>query len=197
MSGRPPVTGGILAGGRGSRMGGIDKGLALLEGHPLAAWVLERLRPQVEHLLISANRNRDQYARLGVPVVADRLTDFQGPLAGIAALLAACEDDWLVTVPCDAPHPPPDLVERLWQARAEAGATLALAHDGRRLQPAHALVPRRLLPVLEADLAHGERRLQAWLEAQGAAIADFSDRPEAFCNLNRPEDYAALAKAGP
>ncbi len=197
MSARPPVTGGILAGGRGRRMGGIDKGLALLEGRPLAAWVLEGLRPQVEHLLISANRNRDEYARLGVPVVADRLADFQGPLAGIAALLAACEDDWLVTVPCDAPHPPPDLVERLWQARAEAGAMLALAHDGRRLQPAHALIPRRLLPVLEADLANGERRLQAWLEAQGAAIADFSDRPGAFCNLNRPEDYAALAEAGP
>jgi molybdenum cofactor guanylyltransferase len=197
MNDSEAITGAVLAGGRGSRMGGIDKGLAPLGDKPLIEHILAALGPQVTHLLINANRNIDRYTEYGHPVVKDRLDGHQGPLAGFAALLGACEDDWLVTVPCDTPHIPADLVQRMWSARVDAGAEIAIAHDGRRMQPAHALLPRRLLSDLEAFLDSGERKIDRWYARHATVEVDFSDQPDAFLNLNRPEDYRQFDKVAP
>ena len=191
----PPLTGGILAGGRGSRMGGIDKGLVTLHGKPLIAHVIEQLAPQVDTLLINANRNIAQYAAFGHPIVRDQLDGHQGPLAGFAALLDACKTDWLVTAPCDGPCLPPDLAARLWQARKTANADIAVAHDGQRLQPVHALLPRRLLPDLQDWLARGERKIALWYAQHHYVHADFSDCAEVFQNLNTPEERQAAEQA--
>lgn len=197
MTARPPITGGILAGGRGSRMGGIDKGLADFAGRPLIERVMEGLAPQVDHLLINANRNLEQYRRYGHPVVSDRLSGHQGPLAGFATLMSVSPDPWLVTVPCDTPHIPPDLVARLWAGREAAGARIAVAHDGQRLQPAHALLETGLLDDLEEFLAAGERKIDIWYARHPMIEVDFSDRADAFLNLNRPEDYRRFAETQP
>jgi molybdenum cofactor guanylyltransferase len=191
------ITGAVLAGGRGSRMGGIDKGLATLGDRPLIEHILTALSPQVTHLLVNANRNFDRYADYGFAVVKDRLDGHQGPLAGFAALLDACEDEWLVTVPCDTPYIPQDLVSRMWSARVAADADIAIAHDGRRMQPAHAMLPRRLLSDLESFLNSGERKIDRWYARHATIEVDFSDQPDAFLNLNRPEDYRQFGKVAP
>src|SRR3954468_21527678 len=139
------VTGLILAGGRGSRMGGVDKGLQNFLGMPLALHTLMRLQPQVSEVLVNANRNLAAYEALGVPVWPDALPDFAGPLAGFLTGLEHCETPWLVTVPCDTPLFPLDLVARLAQAAVEADADIAMAsapeQDGQlRAQPVFCLV---------------------------------------------------------
>lgn len=189
------ITGGVLAGGRGSRMGGIDKGLALLEDRPLVEHVLQALAPQLDHMLINANRNLEQYANYGYPVVSDELEGHQGPLAGFAALLGACEDPWLLTVPCDTPALPTDLVSRLWDARTSGDADIAVAHDGRRMQPAHALIRCSLLSDLQTFLDSGERKIDRWYARHNVVEVDFSDQPDTFHNLNRPEDYRHFGEA--
>lgn len=185
----PPeqVTGVILAGGQGRRLGGADKGLVEYQGKPLVTWVLAALRPQVGPLLISANRNQDRYRVHGVPVIADDLAGFQGPLAGIAAALAAATTPWILTVPCDTPHLPPDLAHRLATA-LQGGRELAVAHDGVGPQPLHALLPVTLAADLGAFLAAGERQARAWQARLRLAQVDFSDRPGAFANFNRLPD---------
>jgi molybdenum cofactor guanylyltransferase len=188
----PPITAGILTGGRGSRMGGMDKGLANLGGRPLIEHLLERLEPQATRLIINANRNHDHYRQYGHPVVPDRMTGFQGPLAGIAALLEACEDSWLVTIPCDAPFVPPDYIPRLWKTAAQTHADIVVADDGNGIQPVHALIARTLLDDLGDFLAGGHRKPRQWFQRHRWTTADFSDQPEAFINLNRPEDYREL-----
>lgn len=193
----PPITGGILAGGRGRRMGGVDKGLVTWRGRPLIEHVLAALRPQVLELLINANRNQAAYAGYGHPVVADRLDGFAGPLAGFAALLGCCDTDWLAVVPCDAPHLPRDLVARLDTARRRVDADIAVAHDGQRLQPVHVLLGRHLLPDLEAFLAAGERKIDRWYARHRMVTVDFGDCPAAFANLNTPEDHQRLEGEGP
>ncbi len=182
------MTGGILAGGRGRRMGGRDKGLIELAGRPLVVHVATRLAAQVEQVLINANRNLERYAALGHPVLRDEDPGFQGPLAGMAVLLAHAPSPWLVVVPCDGPLVPPDLVERLWQARERANAEIAVAHDGTRMQPVHCLLPRALLGDLRAFLARGERKIDRWYAEHTVALADFSDVATSFFNINTPED---------
>lgn len=186
------VTGVVLAGGRASRMGGIDKGLVPLAGRPMVEHIIERLRPQTAALIINANRSHDCYRRYGVPVVADRVGDYAGPLAGMASGLAASGTEWIVTVPCDSPLVPPDLVQRLCQALARERAELAVAEGAGRLQPVFALLPRCLLPSLEAFLAAGERKIDRWYAQHRMALADFADVPEAFLNVNTPADREAL-----
>lgn len=188
----PRVTGVILAGGRASRMGGRDKGLIALAGRPMVVHLIERLRPQTAALLVNANRNQEAYRRLGVPVVADAGADYAGPLAGMASGLAAAPTPWVVTAPCDSPLLPADLVARLWRARAEADAELAVAYGAGRLQPVFALLPTALLASLNAFLAAGERKIDRWYAAHRLAQADFSDVPAAFLNVNTPAEHAAL-----
>ncbi|MEW8693351.1 MAG: molybdenum cofactor guanylyltransferase MobA [Candidatus Thiodiazotropha endolucinida] len=184
MSTQPAVTAVILAGGRGRRMGGEDKGLIELNGRPLVQHVISAIQPQVATILINANRNQERYAAFGYPVIADSLLDYQGPLAGFIAAMQAVETEDMLTLPCDGPLVPPDLVERLYEARQSAGADIAVAHDGDRLQPVYALIPKRLADSLQRYLDRGDRKIDLWYEEHRVAHADFSDIPRTFINVN-------------
>ncbi|WP_295448650.1 molybdenum cofactor guanylyltransferase MobA [uncultured Thiodictyon sp.] len=190
---RTAITGVILAGGAARRLGGQDKGLWSFAGRPLVEWVIRALAPQVGTLLISANRNLEHYAGYGLPVVTDLDPGFQGPLAGVRSALRAARTDWIVTLPCDGPYPAPDLVARLVQALHDQRGELAVATDGRRIQPVHALLPVALAADLEAFLDTGERKPTLWYARHRVALADLSNRPGCFANLNTPEDAADLA----
>lgn len=184
-----PIVGAILAGGRATRLGGVDKGLVEIHGRPLVSWIIDVLAPQVDGLLINANRNGDRYRQYGLPVVPDRLPDHQGPLAGIAAVLAEVPPGGAaLTVPCDSPSPPADLAARLSAALDAGEGDLAVAHDGERLQPVHALIPAALRASLDEFLAGGGRKVELWLAEQRVAVVDFADCRDRFINLNRPED---------
>lgn len=173
-------------------MGGSDKGLVPLAGRPMVEHVIEALRPQVGSILLSANRSHEHYARYGYPVIADDLGDYQGPLAGVAAALRQCHSEFMVTVPCDAPLLPPDLVVRLLAARAVGDADAAVVHDGRRLQPVFLLLHSRIAPSLEAYLAGAGRRVDMWLSQLRTVQVDFSDEAAAFVNVNDPDERRAV-----
>jgi molybdopterin-guanine dinucleotide biosynthesis protein A len=185
---RDSITGLVLAGGLGSRMGGEDKGLMALAGRPMVDHVLEALRPQVGTLLISANRNRERYAAFGHPVIADAVDGYLGPLAGVLTALQRCTTEFLVTAPCDAPLIAPDLVARLYAACTQAGADVAVASDGKSRQPVFLLLRKTLSPSLGSFLAGGGRKAHAWLAEQRAAEADLGDRPDTFLNINDPAE---------
>jgi molybdopterin-guanine dinucleotide biosynthesis protein A len=181
---RTSIAGVVLAGGRGARMGGLDKGWVRWQGRALVEYVYERLQPQVGEMLVSANRNLERYRALGCQVVQDdaqRFGAFPGPLAGMLAALEQARSDWFVFVPCDAPHLPLDLVARL--AQAGAGQSPAVARCGGRLQPVFCLLPRTLAPALRSALQDGERRAQFFLRQCGAVEVEFED-PIAFTNVN-------------
>ncbi len=192
---RAHITGLVLAGGRGSRMGGADKGLQPLQGRPLAQHAIERLRPQVGALSISANRNADAYASLGVPVWADTVPGQPGPLAGMLAGLAACATPWLAVVPCDVPRLPADLVARLAAGLQAAGAELAIAvtlEGGQhRAHPVFCLLPATLRGDLAAALARDERRVLRWMRRHRCAEVLFDDAA-AFTNANTGDDLRRL-----
>lgn len=177
-------------------MGGADKGLLPFRGRPLVAHVIERLAPQVDRLLISANRNLDAYRAFAHPVLTDRAADPSahpgqaGPLAGLQAGLAACTTTWLVTCPCDCPALPMNIVARLLAAATAQHAHMAVAAVEGRMQPTFQLCRREILPALERYLAAGGRKVGAWCREQGAVEVDFPD-PDAFANFNRPEDLVA------
>lgn len=194
----------LLAGGRGSRMGGVDKGLQPLKGQSLAAHAIERLHAQkgqrLGHIMINANRNRDAYRALGLPVWPDALTDFPGPLAGFLAGLDHCRSPWLLTVPCDTPRFPLDLLERLAQAAEREGAALALPlgrdDDGRlRRQPVFCLLRRELRASLHDYLQGGGRKIDDWIASQRHVAVAF-DTPDddlrAFYNANTLAELQAL-----
>ena len=192
---KPPapqdITGIVLAGGRGSRMGGVDKGLQPYLGQPLALHALQRLAPQVGTVLINANRHLDRYAAFGVPVCSDALPDHPGPLAGLAAGLARCRSDYLVSVPCDSPQFPLDLVARLAAGLAAEQADIAMAsivEDGAvRSQPVFCLLHTSLLPGLLAFLQGGQRKVGGWLATQRCVQVRF-DEAAAFFNANTLAD---------
>jgi molybdopterin-guanine dinucleotide biosynthesis protein A len=177
-------------------MGGQDKGLVMLNGRPLITYVLAALRLQVDTILINANRNLDRYSKLGYPVIGDRHADFSGPLAGMASALRVINTRLLVTVPCDCPSLPADLVSRLDSAWARDAAELAVVHDGTRLQPLFALLERGLLDSLERYLARGQHSVQQWYACHRTTLVDFSDQPQAFSNVNTPGDLARVAPTG-
>lgn len=182
----------ILAGGRGKRMGGEDKGLVELNGEPLIRHVISAIAPQVAHLVINANRNQERYAAFGYPVISDSITGYQGPLAGFLAAMQAVSSDLLVSVPCDGPLLSTDLVERLVTTRNREGADIAVAHDGQRLQPVYALLSVRLLGSLQAYLDAGDRKIDRWYAQHRVAYADFSDVPQTFININTPQERDKL-----
>ncbi|MCX9155318.1 molybdenum cofactor guanylyltransferase [Niveibacterium sp. 24ML] len=183
------LSGLILAGGEGRRMGGVDKGWVEYQGRPLIEQVLDRLAPQVSQVLISANRNRERYGALGVAVLADRQNGFCGPLAGIESGLHAAAPGWLLCVPCDSPDLPPNLAQKLAQATANGAAAAVVSLHG-RMQPVFCLLQTALAARLSADLEKGERRVGAWLESIGARPVDFTDQAGAFKNLNSPDTLA-------
>lgn len=193
---RRDITGLVLAGGRGARMGGADKGLQPLHGVPLALHALRRLAPQVGSCLVSANRNLPTYASFGVPVVSDALPDHPGPLGGLLAGLQAAGTDWLLTVPCDTPAFPLDLAERMTMQAMLDGADIVLAasrtpEGGLQRQPVFCLLRRTLEPALAGFVQAGGRGLSHWAATLGAAVAAF-DTPEAFTNANSLEELQRL-----
>lgn len=183
------VTGGILAGGRGLRMGGVDKGLMLHDGRELVAHMVERLQPQVKSIVISANRNVDRYARFGCPVYTDAKDGFLGPLAGIARLLGEIDTPFLVTTPCDTPEFPRDLVQQLLACQALTGADAVVAHDGEQRQFLFALYRRELADAAANALESGERAVWRWQEELKLAEARLViSGPGAFANMNTKAD---------
>jgi molybdenum cofactor guanylyltransferase len=186
----------ILAGGMGRRMGGQDKGQLELNGRPLIEYVLETIRPQVKTILINANRHQAEYARYGYTVVPDLLQGYQGPLAGFASGIRAATTSYIVTLPCDGPFSPPDLVARLATALDKQDADIAVAHDGERLQPVYALLPVRLSASLESFLAAGERKIDLWYAKHKMVRVDFSDVANTFRNINTPQDQHRLQLEG-
>lgn len=181
------ITGSLLAGGRGNRMGGADKGLQPFRGRPLVEWTLERLRPQVGQILISANRNLERYGEYGVPVVQDELPDYPGPLAGLLAAMSFAETSWIATSPCDSPYVPEHMVGHLAQALEESGALLAAVRTPDGPQPVFMLCNVKLKDCLRDYLLSGGRRLQGWLGDQGAVWVDFPES-RAFANFNTLAD---------
>lgn len=184
-----PVSAVILAGGRATRMGGEDKGWVPLAGQPLIEHVLDRLRPQVDEVLINANRNQARYQALA-PVIEDGNHDFLGPLSGMQAGLAAARHDWVLFVPCDGPALPLDLMSR-FRATLTPATELVVAHDGSHLQPVVALLHRSLLPSLQQALATGERKTGRWFARHQMVAVSFVDQPDAFINLNDSVELAA------
>ena len=181
------VTGLILAGGRGSRLGGLDKGLLPYRGRPLVEWALAGLKPQVGAILVSANRNLTAYAHYGHPVLPDALAGYPGPLAGIREGLKAAPTPWLLAVPCDVPQLPPDCAARLLQAALAQHAQAAYARAAGESHYAVLLMQRSLTAALEAYLQSGGRSVHGFLARQGALAVDFDD-PQAFANLNTTQD---------
>ncbi len=187
------VTGIVLAGGMGRRMGGVDKGLVPLDGRPMVEHVLARLAPQVDDILVNANQNLERYAALGVAIVPDAIGGFAGPLAGLHAGLVASIRPYVVTVPCDSPFLPTDLVARLRAGLDARGAQLAVARTFDQPHPVFALVRHDVLPHLCAFLDGGGRKIDAWYAPLAPAIVDFADE-SAFRNINTRDELDAAAR---
>jgi molybdopterin-guanine dinucleotide biosynthesis protein A len=176
----------ILAGGQGRRMGGADKGLVEYKGRPLVEWLLAVLAPQVDDIVISANRNLERYAAYGRRVLPDTLPDFPGPLAGVLAAMQAVEADWLLVVPCDTPHLPADLALRLLGAAQLEGVPLAVAADDARTHHSCFIVRTDQRGNLADFLARGERAVRHWQARLASTAVGFE--AAAFANVNQPED---------
>ena len=197
------ITGLLLAGGRGSRMGGVDKGLQLFNGEPLALHAIRRLGSQVGQLIVNANRNLADYEAFGVPVWPDSLADYPGPLAGFLTGLEHCTTPWLLTVPCDTPLFPPDLAVRLAEAVAAENAEIAMVNapeisEGEvvlRLQPVFCLLRADLRGSLQRYTEAGGRKVHAWTAQHRTVHVPFNrpgDAPDAFFNANTLAELHAL-----
>ena len=185
MTGRG-VTGIVLAGGQGRRMGGVDKGLQLLHHKPMVAHVIGRLAPQVDEILINANQNLEAYARFGYRVVPDAIGGFAGPLAGLHAGLGAAQHPLALTVPCDSPFLPADLFSRLNEKLQKND--LAVAKTGGQAHPVFSLVRVSVLDHLSRFLAAGGRKIDAWYSTLNIVEVPFDDEAEAFRNINTREE---------
>ena len=185
-------TGIILAGGRASRMDGQDKGLIELAGCPMVQYVLDALSSQVGQVIINANRNQDIYAHYNCPVIADEFEGFNGPLAGMASCMRVIKTPFMVTVPCDSPFVPKDLVERLYLQLIKQDADISVAHNGERMQPVFVLMKSSLLDSMLDYLHAGERKIDKWFEKHRLAVTDFSDKPDTFLNINTRKDLSMI-----
>jgi molybdopterin-guanine dinucleotide biosynthesis protein A len=182
----------ILAGGRATRMNGIDKGWALLKQRALISHVIARLSPQVDDIVINANRELERYATLGYPVWADTYPDFVGPLAGISLGLQHAQHQFVLSVPCDCPLLPLDLADRLLAAINQHQAEIAVASSHGRSHPVFCLCKKSVLPSLQSYLQQGNRRVSDWQKSLAYVEVDFTDTAQAFINLNTADDLAAL-----
>ena len=191
------ITGIILAGGQGRRMGSVDKGLQLLRGKPMVQWVLERYTPQVDEVLINANQNLDVYARFGHRVVPDEIGGFAGPLAGLQRGLSEARHPLVATAPCDTPFLPADLVARLHAALETQQAQLAVARTGDQPHPVFCICRRDVLPHLTQFLGSGGRKIDAWYATLNVVEVMFDDQPDAFSNINTPEELLKIVTALP
>lgn len=187
------ITAVIIAGGRAMRMGGQDKGLLIHEGQTFVENLIQMLEPQVHTIIINANRNQQIYADLtNYPVLADEIGEFAGPLAGIFTALQAAPTSYIVTVPCDVPHIPSNLVTKLAANLGEQ--EIAIVHDGLRDQYLFALMGKYVLNSLSCYLQSGQHKVKIWYSQHKLAVVDFSDAGEFFANINTKEDYRQLNK---
>ena len=196
-SGLPPdpITGLVLAGGLARRMGGLAKALVPLRGRPLIAHVVERLRPQVQELLVNANTDEARLAAFGDRVVADEIAGRPGPLAGLHAGLVHAQHPWVLSVPCDSPNLPADLGARLMSAARHSDAEIAVASAGGRIHPVFCLVASALSQPLRDYLDTDRRAVMGWIETRRFVVVEFEDA-EAFVNVNTPTDLARLEGLG-
>jgi molybdopterin-guanine dinucleotide biosynthesis protein A len=182
------LTGGVLAGGLGTRLGGTDKGWIEVAGQTLIRRVLDRLQPQVETLIVNANRRCADYARFGWPVVCDATADFPGPLAGISAVLDAACTDWVLFVPIDAARLPDDLAPRLCESVRQNGSSAAFASTADGPMPVCSLIARALRDDLRTSLTSGERSVLSWLRSQNAASVLYENWPREYWSINTPAE---------
>lgn len=189
------VSGVVLAGGAARRMGGEDKGLLPLNGRPLIAHIIERLQPQCAKLAINCQIQQDGYAAFGLPLLHDSLPGRLGPLAGLLTAMEQAETEFVLTVPCDTPFLPIDLVSRMLAALQQSGAALCSVSDGERMHPVFMLARREGHPALRQYLLSGQRKVHHWFCSQSHCLCDFSDQPEAFFNINTPEQLHAAKDA--
>lgn len=188
-----PISAIILSGGRATRMGGIDKGLITLQNKPLIQHVIDRLAPQVDEIILNANREIAQYETFNRMVLQDDNPEFIGPLAGFSLGLQRCKHDYLLTVPTDSPMIPMDLAARLYKALVEQNADIAVARSGGFSHPVFSLMKTSLLPSLTHFIDQGERKVSTWQKTHHYIEVLFNDCDEAFVNLNTFEDLQALA----
>ena len=193
------ISGVILAGGLGRRMGGVDKGLLDFLGKPLVAHVIARLQPQVDEILINsnsnANREIERYAAFGYKVIADDITGYAGPLAGLHKGMRVARHPYVLTVPCDSPLLPMNLASRLMNALIQHDADLAVVKTGNQTHPVFCLCRKALLPNLESFLQQGGRQFSAWQNSLEVIEVAFSDNPQAFSNVNTPQELLELEQA--
>ncbi len=192
---KPQITGVVLAGGLGRRMGGTDKGLQALRGQPMVYWVIERLAPQVDELLINANQNGERYAAFGHRVVPDQIPGFAGPLAGLHAALATATHPLVATAPCDSPFLPADLISRLFSALTAADADLAVAKTFDQAHPVFCLCRRSVLPHLTEFLESGGRKVDRLYSTLNIVEVAFDDEADAFENINTHEELGRFEAA--
>ena len=184
------ITGVLLAGGQGSRMGGVDKGLVELAGRPMAAHALDRLAPQVDDLIINANQNVEAWQAFGYPVFGDDIGGFAGPLAGLHAALLRAQHPLVATAPCDSPFLPADLVERLAAALHAADAQLAVAKTFDQPHPVFCLCRREVLPHLTDFLESGGRKIDRWYATLKNVEVAFDEVADAFENINTRDELS-------
>ena len=189
------ISGLILAGGLSTRMGGRDKGLQLLEGRPMITHIIERLQPQVGPLLINANQNQEAYELFSLPIIADVISNFVGPLAGLHAGLSHCTTPYLLSVPCDCPFFPTDLASRLSDALMSSGADVAYAvminQNQTEHHPVFCLLKRGVIVGLAEYLSEGGRKVLTWMSSQAHVQVVFDDH-SAFLNINTPDDLKTI-----
>ncbi|QIQ20489.1 molybdenum cofactor guanylyltransferase MobA [Zophobihabitans entericus] len=183
---KPPITAIILAGGKGTRMGGQDKGLMMLKNRPVYLHIIDKLQPQVSSIMINANRNQDIYCQSGYPVFADLMADYQGPLAGIYSGLYYAKTDWVLFVSCDTPFLPTNLVDKLWQQMGKH--KIAYVYDGERNHPTLMLINKSQITDLKNYLDNNDRKLQIFLAGQDSIAVDFSEQKLSFTNINTQEE---------
>ncbi len=181
----------VLAGGLARRMGGVDKGLVTIAARPMVAWVLDAVKPLDCAIAINANRNLDTYRSYGTAVIADTVTDFPGPLAGLLVASGHFDSDWVMMCPCDSPFVETGLLQTLWDSAQRGEEPIVVAHDGERLQPVFAAVKRSLYSSLSAYLEGGDRKIDRWYASVGYTAVDCSNYSHCFDNINTPEEQQA------
>ena len=189
------ITAVVLAGGKARRFAGQDKGLVQFMQRPIIEHVINAIEPQVSSVVINANRNQQAYAAFGYPVISDELADYQGPLAGFSTAMKYVATPYIITLPCDGPMISADYASRMISAAKREDVDLVVAHDGERIQPVHALISIALVDSLDAFMASGERKIDRWFTKHKIALADFSDSPQIFENINTKEELEALEKS--
>ncbi len=187
MNRQNKVAGVILAGGLARRMQQQDKGLILLNGLPMVSYAIEAMKPVADTLIVNANRNQAAYRQWGYEVISDQSSSFDGPLAGVLAVMSGIDADWLVVMPCDSPLIKTEHIKKLLDHAIETDCDCAVAFDGERIHPVFLALKTRLKSSLEDYLARGERKIDRWLFQHDCIRVDFSDQAEVFQNINTPE----------